>query len=121
MLRELEAALMAMPAKRLIAGSLCREGETCAVGELAVYRRMQAGAPRAEALAWLEGLALGPGDETGNDTAEFGVNELGLTFVLAWELAYMNDERAGWSGLTPEYRYDRVLDWVRAEIGKVLS
>lgn len=47
-------------------------------------------------------------------TATVGV-EVGLTYGLAWRLAYLNDEDFG--GLTPEDRYERVLEWTRSQIG----
>jgi hypothetical protein len=40
-LRDLEAALLSMPEKRLIAGHLAKDGEVCANGALVAYRRMQ--------------------------------------------------------------------------------
>lgn len=43
-------------------------------------------------------------------TAQLG-RDIGLTFTLAWHLAYMNDEEFG--SLTPEQRYTQVLAWVR--------
>jgi hypothetical protein len=46
-------------------------------------------------------------------TTEQGV-AVGLTFVLAWRLAYLNDE--DFADATPEDRYERVLEWVRRAI-----
>ena len=47
-------------------------------------------------------------------TLEVGQCELGITFTLAWELQFRNDELYG--GLSPEHRYDRMLEWVRAHL-----
>lgn len=52
-----------------------------------------------------------------DETARAGV-EIGLTYALAWRLAYLNDED-GRDDETPEQRYERVLAWVRsAQVGR---
>lgn len=101
-LAELETALMAMPAKRLIEGSLCRDGEVCALGALARHRG-------------IGDAAMRPLD--GDDAwyvAQWASDSLGLSEALAAEIEWQNDE----SDLmlpreTPEQRYERVLAWVR--------
>lgn len=56
-------------------------------------------------------------DEYGSGyvTANAGVS-VGLTYALAWRLAYLNDEDC--AGLAPPERYQRVLAWVRKAQGK---
>lgn len=77
-LRELCEALLALPERRLIANKLenKRTGEVCAIGALARYKG-----------------ALPDFEDDGDSelTREVGEN-LGLGFMLTWELGYMNDE-----------------------------
>ena len=113
-LREVEQALLALPEPRLIAGSFCLGGEVCLMGAAAVQRRIDAGMDRADALTEVEESF---GGERDDDGACVGRRELGLTFVLAWELAYLNDgDEYHGSNWTPEERYTRCLAWVRERI-----
>lgn len=120
-LRELEAALLALPEPRLIEGFLSDGKNVCTVGALAAYRQVQSG------LTWEEAMAVL--DETGSydvndvydrpsidETARFAESRLKMAFSLAWDLAYDND--VGCEGITPEERYTAVLRWVRARIIK---
>lgn len=116
--KELEAALLAMPEKRLIEGAICDGSGTCAIGEMAVHRRVMAGEDRASVLESLapEVDEYGPilDDESGDDTAEFAVANLGITYTLGWLIAEANDEIFG--GLSPEDRWQHMLDWTRRHI-----
>jgi len=49
-------------------------------------------------------------DDGGDATASAGT-KVGLTYSLAWRLAYLNDEDYGEA--TDEERYEKVLAWVR--------
>jgi hypothetical protein len=154
-LRDLETALLELPEKRLIAGSIALNGQVCAVAALAVHRLMQDGTPREQALAEIETpiewcqcrhrerehgpdgctrcaefvvkakeegwrwqptlcSAFDPDPDhdadEGHDTATLGVR-VGMTYALAWRIAYLNDE--SFPDCTPEERYERVLAWVR--------
>jgi hypothetical protein len=53
--------------------------------------------------------------EEGNaeDTADIG-EMYGLARVLAWRLAYLNDEELAL--VSPEVRYERVLDWIERNL-----
>ena len=53
-LRDLEAALLALPEKRLIQNHLARKGEVCTTGALVLQRKMSLGQAREQALAELE-------------------------------------------------------------------
>lgn len=111
-LRELRAAMEALPDKRLIEGSFSLGGEVCAMGAVAVQREIAAGKTREEALALVEEVWGGEG-RTDDDGASIGREALGLTYVLAWELAFLNDgdgyDRAR---TTPEDRYRKVMKWI---------
>lgn len=121
-LRELEAALLAMPEKRLIEGDICRDGAVCAIGAAAAYRKVQQGKTWKQAMTELpqppepdeDGLI----DDDENDvyaTMAFAKRELAIVGVLAWRIAEVNDEW-GWSGKSPEDRYRFVLGWVQKQI-----
>jgi hypothetical protein len=116
-LKELEAALLALPEKRLIADELeDSEGEVCAIGAVKKYRGVEVKADPEE-------------------MEEVGV-ELGFPRMVAWKVVALNDieidghyvEAAGptacgnrlWVFVhaTPEERYEKVLDWVRKQTTK---
>jgi hypothetical protein len=107
-LRELEAALLALPDKRLIAGELENaDGEVCAIGALAKFRQH---APHADPECEME---------------EIGI-ELGMPAMVAWKVVALNDleldrrwdkETGQLVAITPEERYERVLAQVRKWLG----
>lgn len=116
-LQEIEAALLALPEKRLIEGLLCDGTGVCAVGALAAHRKVLAGSTWQEAFTVLDESGDYDEDDYGNsvdDTARFAEEKLKMAFSLAWDLAYDNDHRYG--ALSPEERYTRVLAWVRGRI-----
>lgn len=96
-LRELEAALLALPEKRLIAGALQDDdGEVCALGALAQYQ----------------------GIDCAIDMEDVG-EELGLPRLVAWKVVDLNDdldwkwEKGERRAITPEERYEAVLKAVQ--------
>lgn len=108
-LRELEAALTALPKKELIDGQLedC-EGNVCALG--AVFR--------ARGLATKEFRPVVEFEHTedkeiyrANDAA---IKALGIPRLVGLEIIYQNDD--GWFTPNPAIRYERVLAWVRQQI-----
>ena len=105
-LRELEAALLAMPDKRIHRDVLVEpSGETCAIGELMVHRKVSDGITREQAIA--ECAVLDPGD-----TLYHGVS-VGLPRMVAWSVAVENDYERN---VTPEKRYADMLAWVRGNL-----
>lgn len=88
-----------------------REG-VCAIGAYVWWRKVKAGMDPAAAFAALPVLPDTDGGEW--ETADAG-QEAGLTATLAWELAYMNDERLG--GLPAEKRYERFMAWIDTQLG----
>ena len=120
MLRELEAALLALPEKRLVAHTLATEtGDVCAVGALAKYQGHDL-----TAFDWeYESDAVGI--------------QLGMPRLVAWSVVAQNDiendgryeiaegpshNRWGSPGYsvfiatTPEERYERMLLWVQEQL-----
>jgi hypothetical protein len=113
-LRELEAALLALPEKRLIADELENaEGEVCAIGAIKKYRGVDV-------------------ESDPQEMEEVGV-ELGMPRLVAWKVVALNDFDNGeyveafgptyhgmklWEfvPVTPERRYEMVLAWVRQQI-----
>jgi hypothetical protein len=90
-----------------------RDGEgVCAVGAFAWYRKVSAGMDPAEAFASLPDLA-DEGSDALTETADLG-RDAGLTYTLAWELAYRNDETFG--SCTPEERWEKFAAWIDREL-----
>lgn len=90
-LRELLAALDAMPEKRLIADDLVRNGEVCTIGSVGVRR----------------GVAL---EELDPENSRAIAQAFGIARPLVCEIEYENDE-CGY-GDTPESRWARMRQWV---------
>lgn len=96
---QLRDALLALPDKRLIHGSLIDEdGELCAIGAYAKHK----------------GLDLQKYDPE-DATDEVGI-EAGMPDLVAWKVVEMNDEQYH-SGFTPEQRYEAMLGWVERQLG----
>jgi hypothetical protein len=112
LLRELEQALVALPAPRLIEGDFCAEGEVCALGAVALRRELEAGADFQAAVAKLEDESSGHASWEG---VSFAAERLGLPAALASAVVQENDID---SPITPEQRYRRVLDWVRRQLAE---
>lgn len=90
-----------------------RNGEgVCAVGAIAWYRKVKAGMDPAEAFAGLPDLA-DEGADALTKTANLG-ESAGLTYTLAWELAYRNDET--YAQKTPEERWSAFVAWIDREL-----
>lgn len=109
-LRELEAALVALPSKRLIAGALDDEdGDVCAIGAL------------------VKAKGITPEADPDYEMEDVGV-ECGMPRLVAWKVVEMNDvefdttqdvsQLPKWRrrALTPEERYEKVLAWVRRQV-----
>lgn len=94
-----------------------REGEgVCAVGAMLWHRKVKAGVDPAEAFASLPGLP-GEGSDGLDETASLAKQEAGLTYTLAWELAYRNDET--YDRKTPEERWEAFVAWIDRELAGV--
>src|SRR3990167_10919785 len=83
-LRRLEAALVAMPVKRLCSGKLVtHDGDVCAIGALA---RAEGKLPEPEPLNSDEFE-----DDDCDDTAEFAEARLDFPHLVAWKVVAEND------------------------------
>lgn len=110
-LRELEAALIALPNKRLIARELFDGSDCCAVGALVRAKRIT------------------PKNDPERDMDMVGT-ECGMPRLVAWKVVELNDmdfsrrwapetaEYGGgnWVSYTPEERYAAMLSWVRSQL-----
>jgi hypothetical protein len=96
LLRDLLAALDAMPEKRLIQHELQQDGDVCALGACGVHRGMDMS-------------SLDP-DEPEDVAAAFDIAE-----PMAREIVYMNDEYGAYKE-TPEHRWTRMRAWVAKQI-----
>jgi hypothetical protein len=110
-LREMEEALLMLPKKELINGAVCREGQVCAIGALALKRKRDAGDSISAALYWLEKEAPDEWSEA-DSTAAYASEHLDVLERLAYRMAWIND-RYEPEEETSEKRYERVLKWVR--------
>jgi hypothetical protein len=112
LLKEMEASLLVLPEKRLCVGwTNPKDGEVCALGSVALKRKMDAGKHRVDAMAEIE-------REFHEDVAASEVSgEFNIADALAQEITYVNDERGPYD-CTPEERYEFVLGWVRDNIHK---
>lgn len=118
-LAELEEALLALPAPRLVQGHLASGGEVCAVGAYVARRRAQEARVGIENVIAAMGHDVNPDeDEPWWDTVQAGIR-VGLAQPLAWQLAYLNDEQ--FHNSTPEGRYEGILQFVRRAQGKVAA
>jgi hypothetical protein len=96
LLRELAAAMDAMPEKVLIADDLVdAEGDHCALGVVGKARGIDL-------------AAVDPED------AEAVGNTFDIAYALAKEVVYINDE--GHYGETPQQRWARVRAWVQRNV-----
>lgn len=115
-LRELEAALLALPEKRLIADHLESNGEVCALGALGKYK----GKPIPpepkhcdEYGEWQESY------EIEEQMIDFG-RVLGVPRLVAIEIVYRNDNE-WFREFTPEQRYQRMLAWTQKQLMPVAA
>ena len=97
-LKELLAALEAMPKKELIAYHLAEGGQFCAIGVVGGKR----------------GVDMDGFDEFDRDEVAGIFN---IAPALVAEIAFMNDE-AGWYDEQPEARWHRMRQWVSDQIIK---
>jgi hypothetical protein len=115
LLREIEAALLALPEKKLLGSGVCEGGEVCMLGAVAVARAMKAGKTREEAVVALERDAKAAGQYEDDDkTFKYLKRALAIKqHCLAWQLVFENDECYV---KTDEQRYERMLKWVQERI-----
>lgn len=95
-LKEMLAALDALPDKRLISYDLENSGEVCALGAVGKAR----GTP----------MDIDPEDH------EAVAARFGIPHSLACEVMFMNDEFNAWKKETPEDRFLRMRAWVAKQI-----
>jgi hypothetical protein len=120
--QELEAALLALPEKRLLRGVMANtavHAETpdavgvCALGAVALSRAIAEGKEPDAAIAEIA-ESFDP-DEGGWYLIEQGAAALRISMPLAYAVVEENDE-GGIGKETPEDRYSRVLAWVRERL-----
>lgn len=117
-LQKVEAALLAMPQKRLITDVLeTAEGEVCALGALAKHMQVAIPEPTVpDYNEWEE-------NESYEDLIKFAVEQLGIPRLVAFRVIEVNDNtQYRFLGgrdrhyYTPEERYEKVLAWVRKRL-----
>ena len=108
MLRELAAALDAMPVKALVPGSFqrCDDGKVCTLGCLLRAR----GVDTSELEA-----AIGDDPDYAEDVSQEAADAVGVARPMAAEIMYLNDEHPLWNETDAE-RWTRMRRWVQSEI-----
>ena len=96
-LREMAAALDAMPLKELHANVVVEEGQVCAIGSVAVARGLD-----------VSELDIDDRDEV--------AKAFGVAPALAAEIAFMNDDDFGWKKEEPAARWQRMRKWVDEQL-----
>jgi hypothetical protein len=138
-LRELLAAMEALPEKRLIEGAIAKDGAVCSLGALALKRRVDAGEDRQAVLDELASKNVDPesDDFDGDYIWDWAVAALEAPSLIAWEIPSENDDGGQkyvatkpqpWTGpggtkyvavyeeITAEDRYRRMVRWIRSQI-----
>lgn len=115
-LRELEAALLALPEKRLIAEELENAaGEVCAVGALAKFK----GKENPRVAADLGQVPLDDNEVLPEELEEVTIDlaqQLGIPRMVAVAVVHENDDC--WpANITPEQRYNKMLAWTQQQLG----
>lgn len=121
-LRDMEAALLALPEPKLIEAGLSDGKGVCAVGAFVAQRRVEAGEDREAVLeglkrkgGWSDRYQIFKGWETEQGTID-QARAQGMQLSIACAVAGEND----WHyGITDEEWYDRMLKWVRERIIEV--
>lgn len=111
LLVELKDALLALPEKKLCSEYFANgeTGEVCALGAVALKRRLDAGMDKSAAMADIEKMY------PEYDDAESACKEFNISSALAKEIAYINDEYHNCHA-NPQQRYATVLKWVLENI-----
>lgn len=111
LLKELEAALLALPERALCANDVANpeDGTVCALGAVALKRKLEKGAVLPEALKRIA-EEFPEGCE-----AEELADAFKISSMLAREITYINDEDGRYDE-KPQDRYERVLKWVKSQI-----
>jgi hypothetical protein len=102
-LRELLAALDAMPEKRLIDQSFSAQGSYCALGTVFAARGVEQLDAEKLVFDYIPGMAA---------------KALGIAPVLCAEIMYENDEQAGWIKETEEQRWARMRLWAESNLDR---
>lgn len=117
LLLELEAALLALPEKRLERSMFARKygeaddmGGVCALGALALKRKLDQGIPRVQAISEMVKHFGDAEDQEGWTSIEESAHYLGVKEHFTAAVIEQNDE---WGGPTPEKTYEHVLAWIR--------
>jgi hypothetical protein len=104
-LKELLAALDAMPERRLLAVTINSSEGCCTLGCVT----------KARGIDTSDLDQLDPYDDYG-DSASALAKRLGIASAMSKEIVFMNDE-GDWQGNeTPEQRWQRMRDWVASKI-----
>lgn len=100
-----------------LAESIERQGcGVCANGAILWHRLVKDGMDPDEAFASLPTLMSEDDGDPLEATAALAAKDAGLTYTLAWELAYRNDET--YDRMTPEERWEAFVRWIDRELAE---
>lgn len=145
-LRELEAALLALPVKELAQRAVALDGQVCAVGAVLAARKANSDGITVEEAIDLLAQEMGSKETQADiETVEMG-EALGMPHLVAWSVVWENDEGAPageyilvegparqheqiqpwadprgvqqWQPLGADKRYAWMLAWVRHHLQK---
>jgi len=111
-LHEMKSALLELPEKKLIDGQFANQNDVCALGSVAVRRKMQEGMARSEAM---KAVTEEWPDEMYEECGNVASGKLNIASAMAKEIMYINDDESYWD-TSPEKRYEIVLNWVKNNI-----
>jgi hypothetical protein len=124
-LRELEAALIALPDKRLIANdTVSADGAVCSIAALAKHRGYNGNLILPQ-MATTDDDWFNENSDKFHDEYEYEeavetammkvAGDLGIPRMVAFAIIYENDDGLG-RNPTPEQRYDHMLRWVQRQL-----
>jgi hypothetical protein len=123
-LRELEAALLALPSKRLISQKLIEQGEVCAIGAIALHK----GATEEHLETLDEEYMEGVGEEYGLprlvawaivEKNDYDLESYSVTAPGPNQYGFYHGYQPGYRlrvEVTPEERYKHMLAWVQRQL-----
>lgn len=126
-LRALEAALVALPTKRLISGRIVKDGDVCALGALELFDLQQANDLTFTGAMELMDVTYEHDDDCdGGDDCAYDCQSLEEEFSEDIAAAHMAnalmitivDANDNLTYGTPEHGYEQMLRWVRHRIKK---
>ena len=114
-LREMETALLELPKKELVEGDFANQNGVCALGSVALRRKVKSGVTHEEAMKQI----VKEWPQESEECGDIASSRLGIARAMAKEIMFLNDDDFFYSREKPQARYERILKWVRDKITEV--